>query len=105
MGYILFINDLPKSGNLNSWLFADDTALADSAPSFNELQTRMNLEVCKVQNWLLCNKLSVHYAKKTQFILFIPKAKAKEKPKEFTLLMGGNTIEQTSTYKYLVSLL
>ena len=49
----------------------------------------------------LCNKLSVHYAKKTQFILFIPKAKVKDKPKDFTLLMGGNLIEQTSTYKYL----
>ena len=61
----------------------------------------MNREVCKVQNWLVCNKLSVHYAKKTQFILFIPKAKTKEKPKEFNILMGGNVIEQTSTYKYL----
>ena len=99
--FILFINDLPKSSNLNGWLFADDTALATSAPTFSELQMQMNREVYKVQNWLLCNKLSVHYAQKTQFILFIPKAKAKEKPKEFNILMGGNIIEQTSTYKYL----
>ena len=34
-------------------------------------------------------------------ILFIPKAKLKDKPNDFTLSMGGNLIEQTSTYKYL----
>ena len=99
--FILFINDLPKSSNLDSWLFADDTALASSAPTFSSLQAKLNFEVFKVHNWLLTNKLSVHYAKKTQFILFIPRAKAKDKLKDFILKMGQYLIEQTSTYKYL----
>ena len=41
------------------------------------------------------------YAKKTQFILFIPRSKANEKPNEFILKMGEHIIEQTTTYKYL----
>ena len=61
----------------------------------------MNNEIQKVDNWLLANQLSVHYVKKTQFILFIPRGKEKEKPPDFQIKMGENTIEQTPTYKYL----
>ena len=49
----------------------------------------------------VANKLSVHYVDKTQYILFIPQGKIKQKPPEFSLFMGGNLIEQTSSYKYL----
>ena len=61
----------------------------------------MNFEIEKVQDWLLANKLSVHYAKKTQYILFIPPSKSKVNTDCFSITMGGNPIEQTSTYKYL----
>ena len=61
----------------------------------------MNREIDKVQNWLFANKLSVHYEKKTQYILFVPPGKAKSKPDNFLIEMGGNIIEQTESYKYL----
>ena len=99
--FLLFINDLSNSTDMNSWFFADDTALAASSASFNDLEIKFNHEVNKVQDWLLANKLSAHYGKKTQYILFIPRSKAKYKPKNFVLNMGGHIIEQTSTYKYL----
>ncbi len=99
--FILYINDLPKSCKIDSWLFADDTALAESSETFSELNSKMNAEINKVHDWLIANKLSVHYAKKTQFILFIPKAKSKEKPDNFLLKMGEHIIEQTTSYKYL----
>ena len=86
---------------MDSWLFADDTALAKSCDNFHELNTQLNIQANKVHNWLLANKLSIHYLKKTQFMLFIPKQKAKEKPNDFFLEMGGHVIEQTATYKYL----
>ena len=88
--FILFMNDLPKSSDMNSWLFADNTGLTRSSASFSDLQDQMNREVGKVKDWLLANKLSVHYAKKTQYILFIPPAKVKEKPANFTLSVGGS---------------
>ena len=68
--FILYINDLPKSSEMASWLFTDNTALAKTSKSFKTLQKEMNIEIDKVQNWLLANKLSVHYGSKTQFILF-----------------------------------
>ena len=61
----------------------------------------MNREIQKVQNWLLANSLSVHYVKKTQYILFIPKGKEKDKPQHFEIKMGENIIEETTSYKYL----
>ena len=99
--FLLFINDLPNSTSMNPWLFADDTALAQTADTFTALQTYFNEEINKVQNWLLANNLSVHYAKKTQYILFIPPSKKSKKPNDFAVTMGRNPIEQTATYKYL----
>ena len=69
--------------------------------NFADLKIQLNIQANKVQDWLLANKLSIHYAKKTQFMLFIPRSKAKEKPQDFILEMGGNIIENTPTYKYL----
>ena len=43
---------------------ADDTSLVASASNIPLLQSIMNTEVEKVQEWLLANKLSVHYVKK-----------------------------------------
>ena len=99
--FLLFINDLPNSCNLNSWLFADDTALAESSDNFQDLQCHMNREIQKLQKWLQANLLSVHYVKKTQYILFIPRGKEKDKPPDFEIKMGENIIEETATYKYL----
>ena len=90
--FILFINDLPMSSEMNAWLFADDSAMGLSSSSFNELESRFNHEVNKAQDWLLANKLSVHYAKKTKYILFIPPHKVKDKPPDFTIKMSGKII-------------
>ena len=99
--FLLYINDLSNSTDMDSWFYADDTALAASSTSFKDLEVKFNKEVNKVQDWLFANKLSAHYGKKTQFILFIPRSKAKDKPDNFVLDMGGHIIEKTSTYKYL----
>ena len=99
--FLLFINDLSNSTDMNSWFFADDTALAASSASIKDLEVKFNLEVNKVQDWLFANKLSAHYGKKTQYILFIPRSKANDRSVNFKLHMGGHFIEQTSMYKYL----
>ena len=99
--FILFINDLPKSSDMNTWLFADDSAMGLSSTSFGDLEVRFNYEVNKTQEWLLANKLSVHYTKKTKYILFIPPHKVKDKPPDFMLKMSGKIIAQTDKYKYL----
>ena len=73
--------------------------LGVSSSNFHDLRIQLNFEANKVQDWLLANKLSVHYKDKTKFILFIPRRK--QKPNDFFLEMGGHRIEQTKVYKYL----
>ena len=67
--FLIFIYDIPHASDLGTWLFADDTALVTSANSLQLLQNKMNLEVGKIQDWLLANMLSVHYVKKSQYML------------------------------------
>ena len=101
--FLIFINDLPGASDLNSWLFADDTALALSSDNFHDLETRFNYEVNKVHDWLLANRLSVHYTDKTKFML-IHRSNLKngtDLSMNFELRMGDHTIERTDKYKYL----
>ena len=101
--FLIFINDLPNVSDLTSWLFADDTALALSASNTDELEIRFNQEVNKVHDWLLANRLSVHYSDKTQYMLILgPNQKDKRASAlNFELHMGAHKIEQTDNYTYL----
>ena len=101
--FLIFINDLPNASDLISWLFADDTALALSSDNIQELENRFNCEVKKVHDWLLANRLSVHYMDKTQFMLVqAPNKKNRATTSsKFRLVMGNHEIERTNNYKYL----
>ena len=91
--FLIFINDLPNASALLSWLFADDTALALSSDNIHELQERFNCEVNKVHDWLLANRLSVHYTDKTKFMLIQgPTVKGrKNRSENFELFMGDHS--------------
>ena len=67
--FLIFINDIPLASSLSTWLFADDTALVESAENISLLQEKMNHQVDKIQTWLLANKLSVHYVDKSKYML------------------------------------
>ena len=99
--FLIFINDIPRASDLGTWLFADDTALLASAESLSLLESQMNHEVDKVQNWLLANKLSVHYVDKTQYILVQKNPYYRVDDDLFELKMGNNIIARTKTYRYL----
>ena len=99
--FLIFINDIPGASNLGTWLFADDTALVLAADSLDQLQISMNYQVQKVQEWLLCNKLSVHYVKKSQYMLVNKNNSLRVEDINFKLFMGNHEIERTTTYRYL----
>ncbi len=99
--FLIFINDIPYASDLGTWLFADDTALVASANSITALESKMNYEVQKVQAWLLANKFSVHYVKKSQYMLVNTNPRIRVEDDLFELEMGGNKIERTKSYKYL----
>ena len=99
--FLIYINDLPNSCDMSTWLFADDTALAVSSKHHKVLEEKLNIEANSVQNWLLANKLSIHYVKKTQYMLFTPNNKNNHNLNGFKLYMAENYIERTNAYKYL----
>ena len=60
----------------------------------------MNTEVDRIRNWLLTNKLSVHYVDKSQYML-INSNILKSIDSNFELKMGDHVIERTKSYRYL----
>ena len=94
--FLLFINDLPNSCNLDVKLFADDACLIYSDKNLVRLQTTINTELNKVDNWIKVNKLSVNYTKSNYIIFTTTKFKSKLK-----IEMGGHLLDRVKETKYL----
>ena len=67
--FLLYINDLPCTSLLLTKLFADDTSLIFSAPTVHQLKITINLEMNRIHEWMVSNKLSINYSK-TKYMLF-----------------------------------
>ena len=67
--FLIFINDLPNSTSVLSYLFADDTNIYFEPENLDKLQRIVNNELKKVKQWLDVNKLSLNIDK-TNFIIF-----------------------------------
>ena len=67
--FLIYINDLPKSLNLMTILFADDTSLISSHNNLNSLENIVNQNLNEATSWFIANKLTLN-AKKTRAILF-----------------------------------
>ena len=68
--FIIYINDFPQSGQMfNFTSYADDTTLLSTLGNFgngenlNDVNTLINRELSKVNEWLEINKLSLNVAK------------------------------------------
>ena len=99
--FLIFINDIPLASNLFTWLFADDTVLVQSAKNLTLLQEIMNDQVNKVHDWLLANKLSVHYVDKSKYMLINSLNHTRVEDGCFELKMSNYCLDRTKTYKYL----
>ena len=97
--FLLYINDLPNCSKFQSWLFADDAVLVMSDKSLEKLEQKMNIEAAKLHDWLLANKLTIHYTDKTTYMLI--NYKKNQKLQDFKFHIGTNQIKQCSEYKYL----
>ena len=76
--FIIYMNDIHKvSANLKFILYADDTTITSPLCSFihggngdiSLVETLINLELCKISDWLAVNKLSLN-VQKTKFMVF-----------------------------------
>ena len=79
--FLIYINGITKASSYHTTLFADDINLHMSNSSFNILQTTVNLELYKIDQWLRANKLSLNY-NKTNFMLLTSR---KHNPASFKL--------------------
>jgi hypothetical protein len=57
----LYINDLPRClQTTKAGLFADDTTLSISAPTVDEIESKLNHDLLNVNEWLIANKLTLN---------------------------------------------
>ena len=95
--FALYINDLPWITKLTSTLFADDTVLSISESNSTELQSIVNRELEKVNEWLHFNKLSLNYSKTSYMIV----SRKNNQLTDFDVKINDKTIMRTACVKYL----
>ena len=61
--FLLYVNDLPHASNFDTTLFADDTNLYLSHHNINILQSQVNQEINKINQWIISTKLTIDYKK------------------------------------------
>ena len=69
--FLIYINDIKSSTNLNILSFADDTTGYLSHFNIETLYRTVNNEIAKLSDWFAANKLSLNI-KKTKYTLFSP---------------------------------
>ena len=67
--FLIYINDLPRSTNFFTSLFADDTMFLKSSKNLDTLVADVNIELEKASNWFKANRLSLN-VKKTKYMIF-----------------------------------
>ena len=72
--FLCFINDLPLSTEMLSFLFADDTSCTSSHHHLPTLINHINFELQKIANWFRANKMAINISK-TKYIIFHSKGK------------------------------
>ena len=97
--FLIYVNGISQTSSLLSFLlFADDTNLFFSHKDIKILGKTVNQELCKVANWLACNKFSLN-VKKTHFMIF--KAKNKKMNLELNIKIGNEIIERVHNTNFL----
>ncbi|XP_065658632.1 uncharacterized protein LOC136083154 [Hydra vulgaris] len=100
--FLLYINDLYlASKTLNLILFADDSNLFYSNKNIKDLFKIFNEELIKVNDWIICNKLSLNVLK-TKFLLFHKPSKSDHLPLKLpNLFMNNSVIKRESNVNFL----
>ena len=96
--FSIYVNDMYKASNKLKFIhFADDTTVFMSGNNLQNLCEEVSTELCKVWEWLKCNRLSLN-ANKTSFMLF---THSNVSTIPISLSIGNNEIEKTDCCKFL----
>ena len=66
--FLIYVNDIQNSTNLNILSFADDTTVTASSPNIPQLYKDMNTELNKLNEWFKANMLCIN-VKKTKYTI------------------------------------
>ncbi len=94
--FLIYLNDLPNASAFDVRLFADDACLLLNDKNPNNLESKVNEELVKINDWLKINKLSLNYTK-TNYIIF----SRRKKKDNFKVHIQGNVLQRVSHTKYL----
>ena len=97
--FLLYINDIPQArSDSHTHLYADDTSIFYQHKGVAEIENVLIKEFANVYEWLVDNKLSIHFDEdKTKCILF---SKEKDLP-ELDITYKNNGIKRFNTVEYL----
>ena len=80
--------------------FADDTNLTCAGSSANEIEYKLNSDLCNVNRWLRANKLTLNN-EKTKFMLIASKRKLNQIPNNLQILVNNSLIQQVKQKEVL----
>lgn len=99
--FLIHINDLVNSTNLQVLNFADDTLLYYKFDNPAIIETFLNNELEKIKQWLNTNHLTINTSK-TKYLIFSPNSTKFQNLNSLKILIGKNSeIQRVSQYKYL----
>ena len=94
-----YYKDCTLASQFDTILFADDTFLALSDNNLSKLQSRVNIELRKIDLWTKKNKLHLNYLK-THYLLF-DKQLSHSYSSNFNVSLNLNDIKRIRSVKYL----
>ena len=102
--FIIYVNDLPQCSNKFDFImYADDTTLSSTIDSFSDINSNtnadvlINIELCKVIEWLKINKLSLNKNKSKYMLFHMPKKEIQN----LTLKIDDVNIEMVEEFNFL----
>ena len=96
--FLIYINNLPKiSDTLKTQLFADDTIVSNTHQNIDTLIDSTNIELLKLNDWTLANKLTIH-AGKTKLLMVSNRIRSQN---DYSINLLNNLVSPVNHCKYL----
>ena len=97
--YLIYVNDMYSCTCETTPIFyADDTTLISFQNSENDVVNSINRDLAQVNEWLICNKLTLNSGK-SKFIMF--ERKKKKEGCDLHVAINDDKIKRVSTTKFL----
>lgn len=96
--FLLYVNDIKSClKHLMLLLFADDTLVYYSGDNINEIESKVNEDLERINKWLNVNKLKLN-VQKTKYMVITKNYQDKF---DMNIKINNESIERTSAIKYL----